>query len=160
MAAKMDRFSFAYMKEAFVATLLTMAERTGDDDEEDKVREEKDGETKGLEGSEGREMEDNDGDDLDKYEIWRVFVEQVKILREDVDNGTQTLKLEPTVPRRTDANVSNDFHERRKLSRRYHARGGMGAGLGGLPVHEYRLEAEMSADVGLVPGENCILSRS
>ena len=60
-------FSFAYMKEAFVATLLELARNHGDDSDSD-------------EGSD----DDNEDDPLDKYELWRVFKETVKTLREDM----------------------------------------------------------------------------
>lgn len=69
MADITDEFSFAYMKEAFVATLLSLARKHDDSDEE----EEADG-------------DDNGDDPLDKYEIWRVFKAQVKILRSEMGN--------------------------------------------------------------------------
>ena len=55
-------FSFAYLKEAFVATLLAIA---------------------GNRSENGIEIEE-DGD-LDKYELWREMKRQVKLLREDMD---------------------------------------------------------------------------
>lgn len=68
MAGITDEFSFAYMKEAFVATLLEMA-RNADDFSE----------------SGGDNDGDDDGSDpLDKYELWRVFKAQVKILRNEM----------------------------------------------------------------------------
>ncbi|MCJ1243575.1 hypothetical protein MMC30_000772 [Trapelia coarctata] len=162
MAAKMDHFSFAYMKEAFVATLLTLAERTDDDVEEGEESEGKDGEKEGLGGSEEKEteMDGDDGDEFDKYEIWRVFVEQVKILREDVDDGTQLSKLEPRAAAGMDANGSIDAEGRGSLSGRDGAWGGLGAELGSLPLRKYGLKGEMSGGAGLVPGENCVLLRS
>lgn len=59
-------FSFAYLKEAFVATLLTIAGHRS----EESVR-----------GG----GDDND-DDLDDFELWREMKKQVKALREDMDN--------------------------------------------------------------------------
>lgn len=61
-------FSFAYLKEAFVATLLTIAGHRS----EESVR-----------GG----GDDND-DDLDDFELWREMKKQVKALREDMDNRT------------------------------------------------------------------------
>lgn len=67
MAKITNKFSFAYIQEAFVATLLEIARRDTDnteawvDDDED------------------------DEDDLDRYLLWRVFKEEVKILRKDMD---------------------------------------------------------------------------
>ena len=69
MAAITEDFSFAYMKEAFVATLLELARDHDDDSDE--------------------ESDGDDGDDpLDDYELWRVFKAQVKILREEMGDGT------------------------------------------------------------------------
>ena len=55
-------FSFAYLKEAFVATLLAIA---------------------GNRSENG--IEDEEDGDLDKYELWREMKRQVKLLREDMD---------------------------------------------------------------------------
>lgn len=57
-------FSFAYLKEAFVATLLVIA---------------------------GNRAEDRFGggdDDLDDYELWREMKNQVKLLRAEMDNSS------------------------------------------------------------------------
>lgn len=59
-------FSFAYLKEAFVATLLAIA---GHRSEEEK-----------------RGGGDDEGGDLDDYELWRVMKKQVKNLRDDMDS--------------------------------------------------------------------------
>ncbi|KAF2876320.1 P-loop containing nucleoside triphosphate hydrolase protein [Massariosphaeria phaeospora] len=60
-----EDFSFAYLKEAFVATLLELA-RSHEDEDDDAPS-------------------DDEGDDpLDKYEFWRVFKAQVKILRSEM----------------------------------------------------------------------------
>ncbi|KAF2265602.1 P-loop containing nucleoside triphosphate hydrolase protein [Lojkania enalia] len=64
-----DDFSFAYMKEAFVATLLDLARNDGSEDEDDAL--------------------ESDGDDpLDKYLFWRAFKAQVKILRSEMGSET------------------------------------------------------------------------
>jgi hypothetical protein len=66
-----EDFSFAYMKEAFVATLLELARNRGDDgDEED-----------------GGTALDGDDDPLHIYPFWGVFRAQVKILRDDMHSG-------------------------------------------------------------------------
>ena len=58
-----QEFSFAYLKEAFVATLLTIANGRTDD--------------ANIGGS-------GDSRDLDDYELWREMKKTVKILREDM----------------------------------------------------------------------------
>ncbi|KAK4692287.1 hypothetical protein P7C71_g4885, partial [Lecanoromycetidae sp. Uapishka_2] len=67
-----QEFSFAYLKEAFVATLLAIAGR----------RSEKDGLSDDC---------DDEGGDLDDYELWREMKEQVKALREDMDTRNADL---------------------------------------------------------------------
>lgn len=62
-------FSFAYMQEAFVSSLLDIAHRRNDDDDETFV-----------------DASGGGDDDLDKYELWRVINEQVKILRDEMDS--------------------------------------------------------------------------
>lgn len=66
-----EDFSFAYLKEAFVATLLELARN---DDGED--------------GEESSTEEGDDDDPFDKYEFWRVFKAQVKMLRSEMGNKT------------------------------------------------------------------------
>ena len=61
-------FSFAYLKEAFVATLLTIANGRTD-----------------VTNTGGGE----DSDDLDDYELWREMKKTVKILREDMGNRSK-----------------------------------------------------------------------
>ena len=68
-----DGFSFAYMQEAFVATLLAIAGRRSEilDDDLDEIK-----------GGE------KDGDrDLDDYELWREMKKTIKALREDMGNN-------------------------------------------------------------------------
>jgi hypothetical protein len=62
-------FSFAYLKEAFVATLLTIAGHRSED--------------------EVRGAGDDEGSDLDDYELWREIKKQVKQLRDDMDTRSQ-----------------------------------------------------------------------
>ena len=64
-------FSFAYLKEAFVATLLSIAGHRSE-------------ESVGG-GGDDKDGDDQDGD-LDGYELWREMKKQVKALREDMDN--------------------------------------------------------------------------
>lgn len=68
-------FSFAYLKEAFVATLLELARNNDDDDDDDDENYDHD--------------EDEEEDPLDKYNFWRVFKEQVKVLRDDMGSGNE-----------------------------------------------------------------------
>ena len=68
MADITDKFSFAYLKEAFVSTLLELARDHAD--------------------STGEESYDDDeeNDPLEKYEFWRAFKAQVAVLRGDMDS--------------------------------------------------------------------------
>lgn len=59
-------FSFAYLQEAFVATLLAIAGHRSEDS---------------IRGG-----GDDEGGDLDDYELWREMKKQVKALRNDMDN--------------------------------------------------------------------------
>ena len=61
-------FSFAYLKEAFVATLLAIAVSHSDPDH-------------------NASGEDDSDDGLDQYELWREMKKQVKFLRDDMDNS-------------------------------------------------------------------------
>ena len=83
-------FSFAYMQEAFVASLLAIA---GEDD-------------RGLDGELPLESTDKydlievaqglsiseDYDDLDKYVLWRQMKKQIKILRDEMGEKDKTVK--------------------------------------------------------------------
>lgn len=69
IAGMTQGFSFAYLKEAFVATLLTIARRRSDF------------------VARGGGDDDEDGD-LDDYELWREMKKTVKALREDM--GTRS----------------------------------------------------------------------
>ena len=60
-------FSFAYLKEAFVATLVTIANNRSET---------------GIRGG-----GDDDGGDLDDYELWREMKKQVRSLRDDMDSS-------------------------------------------------------------------------
>ncbi|KAL6721494.1 hypothetical protein ACLMJK_000598 [Lecanora helva] len=75
-----DGFSFAYMQEAFVATLLAIAGKRSEilDDE-------------GAESVDRiAESAGDDGDkDLDDYELWREMKKTIKALRKDMDNKAE-----------------------------------------------------------------------
>lgn len=64
MANITSGFSFAFLQECFVATLLTLAR----------------GET-GLAGT-------DDDEDLEKYELWRLFKQQADALRKEITDQT------------------------------------------------------------------------
>ncbi|KAI5780936.1 P-loop containing nucleoside triphosphate hydrolase protein [Geopyxis carbonaria] len=66
LAAATEGFSFAYLKELFVASLLLMAHR---------IQEEK----------EGEEKEKEDGQELETCELWRILEPQVAVLREEME---------------------------------------------------------------------------
>lgn len=69
MAKATHDFSFAFLQEAFVATLLYLAHEAGKTDDNG---------------------EDED-DDIEKYELWRVFKKQVAILRKEIRNESTVL---------------------------------------------------------------------
>jgi hypothetical protein len=83
-----DDFSFAYLKEAFVATLLELARNQDDDDDDDNDDE------SGL-----GEDDDDDEDPFDKYEFWRAFKAQVKVLRSEMGDSTDVGSDLPGQPR-------------------------------------------------------------
>lgn len=60
-------FSFAYLKEAFVSTVLAIARNRSEN---------------GIRGG-----GDEDGGDLDDYELWREMKTQVRLLRDDMDSS-------------------------------------------------------------------------
>ena len=73
-----DGFSFAYIQEAFVATLLAIALRRSEFVDEDI----------GTGQGGGNDSDDDDDDeDLDKYELWRELKKTVKALRNDMDTS-------------------------------------------------------------------------
>lgn len=76
-----DDFSFAYMKEAFVATLLSLARKHEDDSDDE-------GDDNAVGGG--------DDDPLDKYEFWKEFKAQVKILRTEMGSGNDGSDAEAT----------------------------------------------------------------
>ena len=71
-----DGFSFAYMQEAFVASLLAIAGRRSE------IAEVGEGKKQGG----GDDGGDDDDKDLNDYELWREIKKQVKALRDDMDN--------------------------------------------------------------------------
>ncbi|ORX98434.1 P-loop containing nucleoside triphosphate hydrolase protein [Clohesyomyces aquaticus] len=87
-----DKFSFAYMQEAFVAALLAIAVRSAKGAVE--LDENKWSGPHGKEGNLDDQLRglfhtlgggDIDDPKLDKLELWREFQKQVKILREEMD---------------------------------------------------------------------------
>ncbi|MCJ1395654.1 hypothetical protein MMC18_008540, partial [Xylographa bjoerkii] len=107
MAGIMSEFSFAYMKEAFIATLLTIAGKRTEDNEDDsgavdrmtsvtQIQQPSLEAWNELQCDNIRAMFDihptSDSqhsvrpseDDLERFEIWREMVKQVKILRDDM----------------------------------------------------------------------------
>ena len=66
-----DGFSFAYMQEAFVATLLAIAQERSELDDIEEVNTAEDV---------------RDDKDLDSYELWRELKTTIKALRNDMDN--------------------------------------------------------------------------
>ena len=68
MADATADFSFAYMQEAFVATLLVLAKEE-------------------ISGNIKNDDDKHDEDDLEQYKLWRVFREQAAILRRQIRSG-------------------------------------------------------------------------
>ena len=83
IAAITGDFSFAYLKEAFIATLLALA-RDDDEDEEPVVIEHSVGELE-CAGNMGDEEEDG----IEDLPFWKEFQTQVQILREDMDSSEE-----------------------------------------------------------------------
>jgi transitional endoplasmic reticulum ATPase len=76
-------FSFAYMQEAFVATLLAIAT-----DETGRLDEISQGfEFVTIACFDSGTSDDGDDKDLEKYILWREIKRQIKILREDIDDS-------------------------------------------------------------------------
>ena len=72
IAAITAEFSFAYLQELFIATLLAIAGHRSEDH---------------LNGQGGGDEDEDDGGDLDHYELWTEIKKQAKALRDDM--GTQ-----------------------------------------------------------------------
>lgn len=70
-----EDFSFAYLKEAFVATLLIIAGHRSEESLKD--------------GGE------DEGGDLDDYELWREIKKQVELLRKEMKNSRETSCVPP-----------------------------------------------------------------
>ncbi|GAM84703.1 hypothetical protein ANO11243_027020 [Dothideomycetidae sp. 11243] len=103
MAAITNDFSFAYMQEAFVATMLAIARESIDKVESDhssvssssRVPYSRSPASQALYAALNphdlrlrREF-----DELDQYKLWRIFKDQVRILRSDMDNITLSNEL-------------------------------------------------------------------
>ncbi|KAH9908511.1 P-loop containing nucleoside triphosphate hydrolase protein [Xylariomycetidae sp. FL2044] len=91
-------FSFAYMQEAFVATLLEMAHRRDEEEEEDDERADADEAYHNAAESPFRTLDDDDDDGLDKYELWRIIKEQVKTLRKEMGSDDPDARYENIGP--------------------------------------------------------------
>jgi transitional endoplasmic reticulum ATPase len=79
-----DGFSFAYIQEAFVAALLTIAS------EEDELFEFE----LALQGNGCAEHDKkNDDHNLDRLPLWRELKRQVKILREDLNSSSENMAI-------------------------------------------------------------------
>ena len=89
-------FSFAYLKEAFVATLLTIAGRRSEhnDDDNDLV-------DLSVQQALGRGPDDGDDDDDDKpleeYELWREMKKTVALLRDDMGKNETTTVMDRAI---------------------------------------------------------------
>lgn len=78
-----EDFSFAYLKEAFVASLLVIAGKRMED-----------------------EKKDEDGDDLNDYELWREIKKQVKALRDDMGTQKAEGRFQSVMPTQTEPDLS------------------------------------------------------
>ncbi|KAL8770360.1 MAG: hypothetical protein Q9194_005206 [Teloschistes cf. exilis] len=88
-----DNFSFAYLQELFVATLLAIAGHRSEDD---------------VRRNGGGSDDDDDGGDLDHYELWREVKKQVKALRNDMGNSNNASDSATAV---IDLAGAHDCHE-------------------------------------------------
>lgn len=79
-------FSFAYIQEAFVASLLAIAALDEDDDDDDEEEDEKENDEHQLSVKEAEEEEQAgaEEEDLEQYILWREIKKQVKILRKEL----------------------------------------------------------------------------
>lgn len=82
------------MQEAFIATLLAIAKEHLEGEDAARGR-----------NQHGQHDDDGDGgDDLDEFELWRIMKEQVKMLRDEMDNsasisiGDKNAQAKPTPP--------------------------------------------------------------
>ena len=83
MAAITDGFSFAFLQECFVATLLVLAREEDEDDNILSAR----GDARNIKwNSKKAKPFDGDNDDLDDYKLWVTFKEQADILRKEVES--------------------------------------------------------------------------
>jgi transitional endoplasmic reticulum ATPase len=73
-----DKFSFAYMQEAFVAALLVIASRGGLNNRGDKVLDDL------------YQRESSEDDDLKDLPLWQELKKQIAILREGIDDSDKT----------------------------------------------------------------------
>ncbi|KAI1261933.1 P-loop containing nucleoside triphosphate hydrolase protein [Xylariaceae sp. FL1019] len=85
-----DKFSFAYMQEAFVAALLAIARRSGDrerQEEKSLTRDVGDGwlDVRSVDGNDG-------GDELDGNVLWVEMQKQIEILREGLGEGESAMR--------------------------------------------------------------------
>ncbi|KAI1815905.1 ATPase [Poronia punctata] len=83
-----DKFSFAYMQEAFVAALLAIARRSGGP-----LRSSGDRLTRDV-GDGWLDICGGDGDDLDDLVLWVEIKKQVKTLREGMEDEKNTVPVE------------------------------------------------------------------
>ncbi len=83
-------FTFAYLKEAFVASLLTIARQNEESDDEIEVGERIFSPGDVDPGSHGRPVSDDK--DISKLPLWIEIQKQVKMLREDMDSEDKTVK--------------------------------------------------------------------
>lgn len=77
MAGITDGFSFAFLQECFVGSMLALAHDSGDT------------------GGPGKDEEDDEN--LDKYELWRVFKKQAAVLRKEIRNDSEAA-TQPSLP--------------------------------------------------------------
>ena len=94
IASITDEFSFAYLQEAFVATLLVIAGNRSEL-------------VDGSGGGNGDGHDDDDDDDgLNKYELWREMKKQVKALRHDMDTRESVARGTTILERDTDGDTT------------------------------------------------------
>lgn len=78
MAAITDGFSFAFLQECFVATLLVLARNEEEEDSHSSLLHER-----------RPKPFDGDNDDLEDYKLWVAFKKQAHLLRKEVEGAKQ-----------------------------------------------------------------------
>lgn len=86
VADKTDKFSFAYIQEAFVASLLAIARKSKAHDDDDWIEVAVPGSEDSSDDDESWGGGNDDDDDLKKLVLYREMLKQIKILRDSIES--------------------------------------------------------------------------